>query len=174
MGFSTLRSICTVIWYDSWIINDRWVYDNSSTPPAPFPSELLRFGLSVWSFRVSSTQAGSFSPLLKPSLLHTLPSRRRCVGRYGYWTIPSVRGFLYDVHDCWVDRHKRRPAPSKGQVWWPNRSPCNSANLLWRAILVITPDRPKNMYSCMFAHYIWFWKLYSLVTVQDCTIVPLP
>ena len=52
--------------------------------PAPFACDLLRFGLSFSSCLGSfkSTVAGSFGPLLKPSLLHTLASRRGDVGRY--------------------------------------------------------------------------------------------
>ena len=63
--------------------------------PAPFVCDLLRFDLSfsrllaicfvsVLSFRHAFfpfTQAGSFNPLLKPSLLDTLASRREGVGR---------------------------------------------------------------------------------------------
>ena len=52
--------------------------------PAPFACDLLRFGncfrLALFLF----TPAGSFNPLLKPSLLRTLASRRGGVGRYSY------------------------------------------------------------------------------------------
>ena len=42
-------------------------------------------------------------------------------------TSPFTGGVVYDVYDCFVDRHKET-APSKGQAWRLSRSPCNSAN----------------------------------------------
>ena len=53
----------------------------STLVPAPFACDLFRFGLSFSSCLVSfHSKAGSFSPLLKPSLLHTLFGRlaREC------------------------------------------------------------------------------------------------
>ena len=53
--------------------------------PAPFACDLLRFGLSFSSCLVHfHSQGGSFSSLPKPSLLHSLVSRRGGVGRYSY------------------------------------------------------------------------------------------
>ena len=53
--------------------------------PAPFAYDLLRFGLSLSSCLVSfDSSSGSLSPLLTPSLLHTLASRRGGVGRCSY------------------------------------------------------------------------------------------
>ena len=68
--------------------------------------------VAVFSYR------GSFSPLLKPSLLNK--SARGCT--------PSLR-IVYDVHVCFVYRHEKQPAPSKGQAWRLNRSTCISGNL---------------------------------------------
>ena len=78
--------------------------------PAPFACDLLRFGLSFRHALFHFTQAGSFSHLLKPSLFHTLASRRGGVGRYGYCkdSSPSLRGVVYDAHDCFVDRHNEK------------------------------------------------------------------
>ena len=44
-------------------------------------------------------------------------------------TSPSVREVVHDVHDCFIDRHNEKTAPSKGQAWRLNKSPCNSANI---------------------------------------------
>ena len=41
---------------------------------------------------------------------------------------PSLGGVVYDVHDCFVDRHSKRTAPCKGQAWLLNKSPCSSTN----------------------------------------------
>ena len=43
-------------------------------------------------------------------------------------TSPSLGGVVYDVHDCFVDRHNKKTAPFKGQAWRLNKSPCNSVN----------------------------------------------
>ena len=60
--------------------------------------------LSVFRFRLTLSlvaQAGSFSPLLKPSLLHKLASRRGVlVDIVIARTSPSLGGVVYDVHDC--------------------------------------------------------------------------
>ena len=45
-------------------------------------------------------------------------------------TSPSLRGVVDDVHDCFVDRHNKKTAPSKGQAWRMNKSPCNSAYII--------------------------------------------
>ena len=54
-------------------------------------------------------------------------------------TSPSLGGVVYDVHDCFVDRHKKKLAPSKGQAWWLNRSPCNSG-------------------KCAYSITLWVWQ----------------
>ena len=43
-------------------------------------------------------------------------------------TSPSLR-VVYDVHDCFVDRHKKDPASSNGQAWRLNKWPWNWANM---------------------------------------------
>ena len=91
---------------------------------------VFRFRHALFPF----TQAGSFSPLLNPSLcvhikpfflpvdihhtqcpcrsflleLHTLASWRRGVVMVTARTRPSLRGVVYDVHVCFVDRHKKK------------------------------------------------------------------
>ena len=40
---------------------------------------------------------------------------------------PYLRGVVYDVHDCFIDRHNKKAARSKRQAWWLNKSPRNSA-----------------------------------------------
>ena len=58
--------------------------------------------VSVFRFRLGLcpfTQAGSCSPLLKRSLLHSLASRQGGVGR-----CPFPGGVVHDVHDCFVFR----------------------------------------------------------------------
>ena len=95
--------------------------------PVQFACGLLRFGLSFSSCMFPSTQAGSFSPLLKPrcctlwslgeGVLIVTVTARPC---------PSLSEVVYDVRDCFFDRHNRKSAPSKGQAWRLNKSPCNS------------------------------------------------
>ena len=62
--------------------------------------------------------------LLKPSLLHTLwpLSEGVLVVIVTARTSPSLR-VVYDVHDCFVDRHKKDPASSNGQAWRLNKWP---------------------------------------------------
>ena len=72
--------------------------------PAPFACDLFRFGLSLSSCLVSFHPSWELV-LLKPSLLHTLASRRVLVVLVTARTSPSLR-VVYDVHDCFVDRHK--------------------------------------------------------------------
>ena len=95
--------------------------------PAPFACDLFRFGLSLSSCLVSFHPSWELV-LLKPSLLHTLASRRVLVVLVTARTSPSLR-VVYDVHDCFVDRHNKKPAPSKGQAWRMNNSPSNSGNI---------------------------------------------
>ena len=73
--------------------------------PAPLFFDLLRFGNSFSSSFVSFHLAGRCSLLLNPSLLHTLTSRRGGVG-----------DVVYDVHECFVDRHNTSTVPSKAQA----------------------------------------------------------
>ena len=88
----------------------------------------------VWRRPRTGNQAGNFSPLVNPSLLHISASRQRGVGRSRYcWTSPSLRWVLHAVHDCFVDRHKKRPDPSKGQEWRLNKWPCISGNKKYKA-----------------------------------------
>ena len=91
----------------------------STLVPAPFACDLFRFGLSFSSCLVSfHSKAGSFSPLLKPSLLHTLFGRLArecwslCLRTSSYYTARTRSSQLgevvYDVHDCFVGRHNKR------------------------------------------------------------------
>ena len=88
--------------------------------------------VSVFFFRHALfpfTQAGSFSPPPKPSLLHAWPlGEGVLIVIVTASTSPSLGGVVYDVRDCFVDRHNKKTAPSKGQARRLNKSPCNSAN----------------------------------------------
>ena len=86
---------------------------------------------------------GRFSPLLKPSL-NSLPlGDGVLIVIVTARTSPSLR-VVYDAHDCFVDRHKKKTA------WRLNRSPCNSANTIANVLLTaVGHQMPYDRYLSM-------------------------
>ena len=111
--------------------------------------------VSVFRFRhalVPVTKAGSFSPLLKPSLSHTLASRQggvdRIVNARTTITRPLVVSFMaFTIVSSTATTKKQLLA------WRLNKSPCNSVNstyaliLLWQIPSVPSIRAKHHLYS---------------------------
>ena len=87
--------------------------------PVPFACDLLRFGLSFSSCPVSLNSSWE-----SQSSIETLVVVRFGFSVRGCWsfiviarTSPSFGGVVYHVHECFVDSHNKKTAPSKRKAW---------------------------------------------------------